>query len=135
MKTNILKIGKLLLLGIGVSLVSCEDWLDVRPKSEILTDMHFEEESGFRDQLAGVYTAMTETSMYGRSLSFGLMSVLSQDYDLKSESTYRYAAEYNYEETGSVNKRLTFGAPSPEVMKQVILQCRNYLADDWQDNK
>ena len=99
MKTNILKIGKLLLLGIGVSLVSCEDWLDVRPKSEILTDMHFEEESGFRDQLAGVYTAMTETSMYGRSLSFGLMSVLSQDYDLKSESTYRYAAEYNYEET------------------------------------
>ena len=34
-----------------------------------------------------------------------------------------------------VNKRLTFGAPSPEVMKQVILQCRNYLADDWQDNK
>ena len=101
MKTNILKIGKLLLLGIGVSLVSCEDWLDVRPKSEILTDMHFEEESGFRDQLAGVYTAMTETSMYGRSLSFGLMSVLSQDYDLKSESTYRYAAEYNYEETGT----------------------------------
>ncbi len=101
MKTNILKIGKLLLLGIGVSLVSCEDWLDVRPKSEILTDMHFEEESGFRDQLAGVYTAMTETSMYGRSLSFGLMSVLSQDYDLKSESTYRYAAEYNYEETNT----------------------------------
>ena len=101
MKTNILNIGKLLLLGIGVSLVSCEDWLDVRPKSEILTDMHFEEESGFRDQLAGVYTAMTETRMYGRSLSFGLMSVLSQDYDLKSESTYRYAAEYNYEETGT----------------------------------
>ena len=101
MKTNILQIGKLLLLGIGVSLVSCEDWLDVRPKSEILTDMHFEEESGFRDQLAGVYTAMTETSMYGRTMSFGLMSVLSQDYDLKSESTYRYAAEYNYEETGT----------------------------------
>ena len=101
MKTNILQIGKLLLLVIGVSLVSCEDWLDVRPKSEILTDMHFEEESGFRDQLAGVYTAMTETSMYGRSLSFGLMSVLSQDYDLKSESSYRYAAEYNYEETGT----------------------------------
>ena len=34
-----------------------------------------------------------------------------------------------------VNKRLTYGAPSPDSMKQVILQCRNYLADDWQDNK
>ena len=34
-----------------------------------------------------------------------------------------------------VNKRLTFGAPGPDSMKQVILQCKNYLADDWQDNK
>ena len=101
MKTTILNIGKLLLLSVGVTLVSCEDWLDVRPKSEILTDVHFETESGFKDQLTGVYTAMTETSMYGRNLSFGLMSVLSQDYDLKSESTYRYAAEYNYEETNT----------------------------------
>ena len=103
MKRNILNIGKLLLLSIGVTLVSCDDWLDVRPKSEILADVHFESESGFKDQLTGVYTAMTETSMYGRSLSFGLMSVLSQDYDLKSESTYRYAAEYNYEETNTKN--------------------------------
>lgn len=103
MKRNILNLGKLLLLSIGVTLVSCEDWLDVRPKSEILADVHFESESGFKDQLTGVYTAMTGTNMYGRSLSFGLMSVLSQDYDLKSESTYRYAAEYNYEETNTKN--------------------------------
>lgn len=99
MKRNILHIGKLLLLGIGVTFTSCEDWLDVRPKSEILTDVHFTTENGFKDQLTGVYTAMTSTSMYGRSLSFGFMSVLSQDYDLKSESSYRYAAEYNYEES------------------------------------
>ena len=104
MKRNILNIGKLLLLSIGVTLVSCDDWLDVRPKSEILADVHFESESGFKDQLTGVYTAMTETSMYGRSLSFGLMSVLSQDYDLKSESSYRHAAEYNYEETSTKSK-------------------------------
>ena len=38
MKTTILNIGKLLLLSVGVTMVSCEDWLDVRPKSEILTD-------------------------------------------------------------------------------------------------
>ncbi len=34
-----------------------------------------------------------------------------------------------------VNKRLIYGAPGPESMKQVLLQCRNYLAEDWQDNK
>ena len=103
MKTNILHIGKFLLLSAAVTLVSCDDWLDVRPKSEILADNHFETESGFKDQLTGVYTAMTGTSMYGRSLSFGLMSVLSQDYDLKSESSYRYAAEYDYKETNTKN--------------------------------
>lgn len=103
MKTNILHIGKFLLLSAAVTLVSCDDWLDVRPKSEILADNHFETESGFKDQLTGVYTAMTGTGMYGRSLSFGLMSVLSQDYDLKSESSYRYAAEYNYKETNTKN--------------------------------
>lgn len=103
MKKNILHISRLLLMTVCVSLVSCEDWLDVRPKSEIPTDLHFERESGFKDQLTGVYTAMMSTSMYGRSMTFGLMSVLAQDYDLKSESNYRYAAEYNYEEQFTKN--------------------------------
>ncbi len=34
-----------------------------------------------------------------------------------------------------VSKRLTYGAPGQESMKQVLKMCRNYLADDWQDNK
>ncbi len=34
-----------------------------------------------------------------------------------------------------VKNRLTFGAPSPESMKQVIVMCRSYLADDWQENR
>lgn len=34
-----------------------------------------------------------------------------------------------------VDKRLTYGAPGPSVMKKVIEQCKDYLADDWQDNK
>ena len=31
-----------------------------------------------------------------------------------------------------VDKRLTYGAPGPEVMKQVINECRSYLANEWQ---
>lgn len=100
MKRNIIFIGISLFIG-SLLLTSCDDWLDVRPKSEIPTDLHFERENGFKDQLTGVYTAMSQTTMYGRDMSFGLVSVLSQDYDLKPNSMYRYAGEYNYEETST----------------------------------
>jgi hypothetical protein len=79
-------------------MASCSDWLDVRPKSEILAEVHFSSETGFRDQLTGVYSQMSSTAMYGKEMSFGLVSVLSQDYDLETNSMYRYAAEYNYKE-------------------------------------
>lgn len=98
-----LNINRLFLLSITVLMVSCSDWLDVRPKSEIPVELHFEHESGFKDQLTGVYTKMCNTRMYGRDMSFGLTSVLSQDYDLKSNSIYRYAAEYQYQETSTKN--------------------------------
>ncbi len=82
---------------------ACSDWLDVRPKSEIVADLHFSSETGFRDQLTGVYSRMSQTQMYGRDMSFGLVSVLSQDYDLLTNSMYRYAAEYNYNEISVKN--------------------------------
>jgi len=84
-------------------LVACTEWLDVRPKSEIVADLHFSSETGFRDQLTGVYSHMSRTQMYGRDMSFGLVSVLSQDYDLLTNSDYRYAAEYNYSEINTKN--------------------------------
>lgn len=82
---------------------ACTDWLDVRPKSEIVADLHFSNEAGFRDQLTGVYSQMSQIPMYGRDMSFGLVSVLSQDYDLLTNSIYRYAAEYNYSEINTKN--------------------------------
>lgn len=82
---------------------ACTDWLDVRPKSEIVADLHFSSETGFRDQLTGVYSQMSQIPMYGRDMSFGLVSVLSQDYDLLTNSIYRYAAEYNYSEINTKN--------------------------------
>ena len=32
-----------------------------------------------------------------------------------------------------VEKRLTIGAPGPEAMKEVVKACKEYLADEWQD--
>lgn len=92
---------KLLLLAslLAGILTSCDDWLDVSPKSQISTDLQFSRESGFRDQLTGVYTQMCGRSMYGGEMSMALVEVLAQSYDLTSSSSYRYAQQYNYAES------------------------------------
>lgn len=77
--------------------ISCSDWLDVRPKSQIIADEQFKTEEGFKDVLTGVYIAMGSPGQYGRELTFGLMEVLSQNYDLSGNNAYHYAAEYDYE--------------------------------------
>ena len=51
-------------------LTSCEDWLNVNPKTEINSDILYQTENGFKSALAGIYTIMTETSLYGRETTF-----------------------------------------------------------------
>jgi hypothetical protein len=90
----------LLLTLFAIVVSSCEKFLDVRPKSEIPVNLHFSRESGYLDQLTGVYTKMCGTNMYGREMTFGLMEVLAQNYDLNSNNTsYFHASQYNYQES------------------------------------
>ncbi len=89
----------LLLVFLATFMSSCEKFLDVRPKSEIPVNLHFNRESGYLDQLTGVYTKMCGTNMYGREMTFGLLEVLAQNYDLNSNNTaYFHATQYNYQE-------------------------------------
>ena len=37
--------------------VSCQEWLDVSPSTEVKYDDLFSYKNGFKDQLTGVYTA------------------------------------------------------------------------------
>lgn len=85
------------LLTLTLSTVSCDDWLDVSPKSQLEQDDLFSRESGYNDQLTGVYTKMCGNSMYGLQMSVGFAEVLSQNYDINTNSTeWRYAREYDY---------------------------------------
>ncbi len=97
MKRSIIKY---MALGVCMlTLQACNDYFDVKPKSQVLADYMFESEEGFDDQLIGVYKQLTSTSLYGKEMTFGFMEVLSQNYDLPSGSPYEEAAKYNYENT------------------------------------
>lgn len=88
---------------VGVCLIliltACQDWLDVRPKTEIESKDLFESESGFKEALAGVYSNMTSQQLYGRDLTFGIIDALGQCWDIKSTANeFFYFTVYNYQE-------------------------------------
>lgn len=82
-------------------LTSCNDWLDVEPKSQIKEENHFDREGGYFDQLTGIYTQMTTQSMYGLNMGIGFVEVLSHSYDINPNGTWRYANDFNYTEQSS----------------------------------
>ncbi len=84
---------------------SCDNWLDVSPKTEIKADDNFDSEQGFKDALTGVYLVMNEESLYGKNLTFGFTDVLAQYYTgiHQSSHSYYYPSVFDYEDDTSVS--------------------------------
>lgn len=95
MKTTYIKNITLGLLAV-ISLTACNDWLDVSPKSQIEETDQFSRPSGFRDQLTGVYTQMSQSALYGMNTGFGFAEVLAQNYDVDASSSWQPISEYDY---------------------------------------
>ena len=47
---------------------SCENWLDVSPKSDIKAEDLFSKERGFEDAMVGVYSLMTLPDLSGERM-------------------------------------------------------------------
>lgn len=95
MKYNKLSIIILLIASIVTS--SCNEWLDVSPKTQIKGDDNFSSEQGFKDALTGVYLLMTETSVYGQELTYGMLDAMAQYYTgLAQASSYNFDMAFDY---------------------------------------
>lgn len=80
------------------TLSSCGNWLDVSPENQVTDEKLFDDYSGFRNALNGIYRDLSAQALYGRELSWGFSSVLAQDYDAdKLYKAYKEVATYNYE--------------------------------------
>lgn len=86
-------------------ITSCSDWLDVKPKTETDSDVLFSTTDGFKSALAGIYTGMTDATLYGKEMTFGLVGVLGMEWSTTtgqlatSTNEYYYAANYDYTNT------------------------------------
>lgn len=83
---------------IFLSLTSCSDWLDVKPKTSVNEEDLFARELGFKEALTGVYVQMGSTSLYGREMTYGIVDALAQRYRVEN-TDYTSADLYTFPST------------------------------------
>ena len=104
---------------------SCNDWLDVSPKSQIKEEDHFSREGGYKDQLKGIYTALTTQSMYGLNMGIGFAEVLSHTYNIDPNGNWRYANDFNYTESLSESTISTIWSSTYSAITNCNILIRN----------
>ena len=69
---------KILILSLLIScsqfFMSCENWFDVNPKSQVKNDILFENENGYKTALFDIYTTMATPALYGQELTMSLLT-------------------------------------------------------------
>lgn len=88
----------------SLSLVSCNDWFDVSPATNMKESDLLENEQGFQDILIGVYQLMATDNLFGRELTYGFNDVRAQYWEKITSTTHHYhkAANFNYTDAAEV---------------------------------
>lgn len=76
--------------------ISCNDYLNVNPKTEVTQEALFSTQNGFKDALTGVYIKMKLNKAYGRSLTMTTLEQLISNWDVTSNSTESYIGMFDY---------------------------------------
>lgn len=77
-------------------LVSCNDWLDVKPETEMTLEEMYADQQGFQDALTGAYLELKNSSAYGTELMYGTIEYLAQHWDYTAESIQEKISQFNY---------------------------------------
>lgn len=102
---------KIILSFIIISLfsISCDDWLDVKPKTQVESSELLKDEAGYKDALWGVYTLMVQKSMYGLNMTVSL-DAMAKIYSRVGTSATQYPlSTYSYTSTKAKSLLTMFG--------------------------
>ena len=99
-----------ILLGLTTLFCSCNDWLDITPKTNVEEKDLFKNEQGFKEALTGVYIKMSTTQLYGREMTYGFIDQLAQRYfnNESLETDYDKITWYTYPSTRTQTYYETF---------------------------
>ncbi|MCT4603049.1 MAG: RagB/SusD family nutrient uptake outer membrane protein [Marinifilum sp.] len=94
-----------LLILSGLTLFSCDNWLDVKPKSQVREDEMFETEGGFQDALTGLYLKLKSPGLYGKDLTLSTTEFMVYHWSVPAdEQEVRALLEYDYSNRYVKNK-------------------------------
>lgn len=89
------RITLLLLCFLPGFFTSCNDWLDLESDSKIVQEELFSNYDGYRTALNGIYRLMGSPELYAREYTWGLASVLGQNYK-EQDLEYGYGVYLSY---------------------------------------
>nr|WP_306450875.1 RagB/SusD family nutrient uptake outer membrane protein [Odoribacter splanchnicus] len=97
---------RILLCCLLFQATACNDWLQVKPRTEIESEENFSNEQGYKDALTGAYLLMGTTSLYGREMTYGMVDVMGQYYGgvQSSSNSYYYAHSYDFSASTNVSR-------------------------------
>lgn len=83
---------KILILSaiIGITATACSDWLDVQPSTEKDREELVTSDEGYKQMLYGTYINMVGSSLYGHTLSYGLLEGLARNYCKNPVTNFDY---------------------------------------------
>ena len=119
-------LNKIIMFAVCAVLLSCNDWLDVDSSTNVKGEELFSKPDGFYTAVNGVYRLLGDVSLYGESLTWGLASVIGNNYD-ESKLPEKYANLSNYAYDENNNKALI--DPVWESGYSVIANC-NYIIEN-----
>ena len=77
-------------------MVSCSDWLKVSSEDRIMENDLFRTSHGFMTALNGIYIDLLNTSLYGKTLTWGMTDILAQYYTCREKDhIYSSLATFN----------------------------------------
>lgn len=88
------------------TLVSCNDWLKIDPQYEITDTELFKNTQGYYQAVNGLYYNMSTTSLYGQTLSWGVIDAWARYYVMPSDFGYGsyyqfYSLQYDQDDAES----------------------------------
>lgn len=103
-----MKLRNIMLFGFLLAgVVGCADFLDVQPKDKQSEEQLFATRGGFYTAVNGIYNKMASSALYGKSLSYELVDVISKRYQPLPVNTYLTALSTFSYTNNSVEVALT----------------------------
>ena len=103
-----MKIKIITALCLSFLLLSCNKWLDIDLVDKVTEEKLFSTPQGYSEALAGVYSQMASSSLYGMNLTMETMDVMAQYYNYDGVSaTYDKLKVYDFADAALQNKFLS----------------------------